>query len=100
MRALVMHGVYRHFKGNYYYVEDVASDSETGEQSQVSVTGVYALVGQQAEFKQVTVLAEEDSYILVAPVTGSAPSQAKKALRAGDKIIISSGELYDGKVIN
>ena len=76
------------------------TDSETGEQSQVSVTGVYALVGQQAEFKQVTVLAEEDSYILVAPVTGSAPSQAKKALRAGDKIIISSGELYDGKVIN
>lgn len=31
MRALVIHGVYRHFKGNYYYVEDVASDSETGE---------------------------------------------------------------------
>ena len=31
MRALVVHGVYRHFKGNYYYVEDVASDSETGE---------------------------------------------------------------------
>lgn len=30
MRGLVVHGVYRHFKGNYYYVEDVATDSETG----------------------------------------------------------------------
>ena len=30
MRALVIHGVYRHFKGKYYYVEDVATDSETG----------------------------------------------------------------------
>ena len=31
MRELVVHGVYRHFKGNLYYVEDVASHSETGE---------------------------------------------------------------------
>ncbi len=31
MRELKLHGVYRHFKGNYYYVEDVATDSETGE---------------------------------------------------------------------
>lgn len=30
MRELKVHGVYRHFKGNYYYVEDVARDSETG----------------------------------------------------------------------
>ena len=79
--------------------QQTVTDSETGEQTQVSVTGVYALVGQQAEFKPVTVLDEEDSYILVAPITSTVPSQAKKALRAGDKIIISSGELYDGKVI-
>lgn len=32
MRELVLHGVYRHFKGKYYYVEDVATDSETGAQ--------------------------------------------------------------------
>lgn len=30
MRELVLHGVYRHFKGNYYYVEAEATDSETG----------------------------------------------------------------------
>lgn len=31
MRELVIHGVYRHFKGKYYYVEDTATHSETGE---------------------------------------------------------------------
>ena len=30
MRELVVHGVYRHFKGKMYIVEDVAIDSETG----------------------------------------------------------------------
>ena len=30
-RELVVHGVYRHFKGNKYIVEDVAVDSETDE---------------------------------------------------------------------
>ena len=29
---LKIHGVYRHFKGNYYLVEDVAKDSETGQE--------------------------------------------------------------------
>ena len=29
---LKIHGVYRHFKGNLYLVEDVATHSETGEQ--------------------------------------------------------------------
>lgn len=30
-RELVVHGVYRHFKGNKYIVEDMAIDSETDE---------------------------------------------------------------------
>ena len=28
---LVIHGIYRHFKGNLYIVEDIARDSETEE---------------------------------------------------------------------
>ncbi len=32
MRELKIHGVYRHFKGKYYYVEGVATHSETREQ--------------------------------------------------------------------
>ncbi|MBO4813211.1 DUF1653 domain-containing protein [Candidatus Saccharibacteria bacterium] len=31
VRELVIHGVYRHFKGNYYLVEDIATHSETKE---------------------------------------------------------------------
>jgi len=31
MREVKIHGVYRHFKGNCYLVEDVAMYSETGE---------------------------------------------------------------------
>ena len=29
MREVVLHGVYRHFKGNEYYVEDIAIHTET-----------------------------------------------------------------------
>lgn len=80
--------------------QQTVTEPDTEEEKQVSVTGVYALVGQRAEFKEVTVLAEEDDYILVKAASTETPTQEKKALRAGDKIIISSGELYDGKVIN
>ena len=31
MNELIKHRIYRHFKGNYYLVEDTATDSETGE---------------------------------------------------------------------
>lgn len=32
MRELQLKRIYRHFKGNYYLVEDVAQHSETGEE--------------------------------------------------------------------
>lgn len=32
MNQLKIHGVYKHFKGNYYLVEDLAYDSETKEE--------------------------------------------------------------------
>lgn len=31
MREIKVHGIYRHFKGNYYLVEELARDSETEE---------------------------------------------------------------------
>ena len=31
MREIVIKGIYKHFKGNLYLVEDVAINSETGE---------------------------------------------------------------------
>lgn len=32
LQKLKIHGIYRHFKGDYYLVEDVAHHSETGEE--------------------------------------------------------------------
>ncbi len=31
MREIKIHGIYRHFKGDYYLVEELAKDSETKE---------------------------------------------------------------------
>lgn len=31
MREIKVHGIYRHFKGSYYLVEELAKDSETEE---------------------------------------------------------------------
>ena len=32
MNNLVIHGIYKHFKGDYYLVEDIALDSETNKE--------------------------------------------------------------------
>ncbi len=32
MNKLVIHGIYRYFKGDYYLVEDIAFDSETNKE--------------------------------------------------------------------
>ena len=32
MRELKIKGIYKHFKGNYYFVEDIAEHTETKEQ--------------------------------------------------------------------
>lgn len=73
------------------------TDGETGAETSSQVTGVYALVGAQAEFKPVTVLAEEEDYCLVRPEIPT--DGAKKILRSGDEIIVAAEELFDGKVV-
>lgn len=76
--------------------ERTVTDPETEEEKQELVTGVYVLVGQQAEFKPVTILAQLEDFALVKSADGS---DGQKALRAGDEVILSSVELFDGKVI-
>ena len=62
--------------------ERTVTDEDTGEKRQVQINGVYALVGAQAEFKPVTVLAQQDDFCLV------------QAASAG-----SAEDLFDGKVV-
>ncbi|MEA4955652.1 MAG: HlyD family efflux transporter periplasmic adaptor subunit [Pseudoflavonifractor sp.] len=65
------------------------------------VTGVYVQVGIKAEFKPVEILAQGEDYYLVQPKQeeNAAAAQQKKALRAGDLIIVASREIWDGKVV-
>ena len=63
------------------------------------VTGVYALVGAQAEFKPVEILDQRDDYCVVRAVSPDDPKAARKDLRAGDEIIVAGRDLFDGKVI-
>ena len=80
---------------------ETVTDKDTGETREVSVTCVYVQVGVQAERKPVVVLAQGEDYTLVRADVASDASerQARKALRAGDQVIIASGEIWDGKVL-
>lgn len=65
-------------------------DNEDG----TTTLGVYTLVGRQAEFKPVEIVREGEGFYLL---RGTA--QNRRVLRAGDLIILSNQELYNGKVI-
>ena len=62
---------------------------------------VFVLTGAQAEEKEVEILADDGDYYLVQAVLPEIPtdSQIRSAFRAGDQVLISSEELYNGKVI-
>ena len=77
------------------------TDPETGDTSTQQVIGVYVLTAAQAEFKSVEILADDGEYYLVQAVLPNVPTdnQLKTAFRAGDQVIVSSDELYDGKVM-
>lgn len=70
-----------------------------------SVTCVYCLWGDTARLKPVTVLWQEDEYILVAPdetaltAYPAGRSREGRRLRAGDQVITAAAEVYDGKVV-
>lgn len=82
------------------------TNSDTEEQTQAQAIGVYAVVGAQAEFKPVDIVREGSDYYLVSPAKNSAffqtisATEAKlRTLRAGDEIIVTATDLYDGKVV-
>lgn len=66
-------------------------------------TGVYCRIGLQAYFKPVEILYQGEDYCLVTPgrINASTDSQlALLTLRAGDEVIISANDLYNGKVLD
>ena len=76
-------------------VTETVTDKETGLETEVQRTGVYTVVGTQAEFQEVSVLYTDDNFYLVEPVDSS----AARRLRAGDDVIVNSTGIYDGKVV-
>lgn len=76
-------------------ITETVEDPDGGAASQVNHYGVYTVVGTQAEWQEVELLYTGDSFYLVAPVDAAASSR----LRAGDAVILSTSDLYDGKVV-
>lgn len=82
--------------------ETTSTDDETGEEIVTQQTVVYAVVGMRAERKPVVILAEEDDHFLVEPLpveNAQNTTALKKSLRAGDEVIVTAKDLYDGKVV-
>ena len=57
---------------------------------------VYCVLGVRAKFKPVQVVYQGDGYMLV---KDAAAEEDSTMLRQGDQVIVTSAELYDGKVI-
>jgi hypothetical protein len=76
-------------------ITETVTDKETGEETQVQYTGVFTVVGTQAELQKVNVLYTDDNFYLVEPVDAA----ATKRLRAGDDVVVNSTGIFDGKVI-
>lgn len=78
---------------------------EDGMQQVQRTTGVYCLWGNTAKFKPVDILWQEEEYLLAVPSQSglerytSASTRESRRLRAGDEVITTAVELYDGKVI-
>lgn len=68
---------------------------EDGSETEVQTTGVYCVVGVKAVFKPVEVLYSGEGFVLVQP----ASTLKKHILRAGDEVIVTARDLFDGKVV-
>lgn len=104
--------IFRHYAGirvpkSALHMETVSvTASETEVETETQVLGVYAVAGAQAQFKPVEIVREGSDYYLVSPAGESAyfqtlsSSEARmRTLRAGDEIIVTATDLYDGKVV-
>ena len=75
-------------------VTTTETDEETGEEKEIHTLGVYAITGGKAEFKAIRVLDEGHDFYVVESV-----AQDRKALRAGDEIVVRATDLYHGELL-
>lgn len=78
--------------------------NEDGVRTTEEGTGVYCVVGAEARFKPVKVLYSGDGFVLVRSTVGEGGAdvtdvQEKTRLRPGDEVILSAGDVYNGKVV-
>ena len=67
------------------------------------VSGVYCLIGRVAYFKPVSIVYQGSDYCLVKPGKIEAATESQQSLytlRPNDEVIVSAGELYNGKVVD
>ena len=77
-------------------VETQTVKDKDGNEKETQVTGLYCVVGMTVRFKPVTVVYNGDGYALVKAMSKSETTR----LRAGDEIVVSANNLYDGKIIS
>ena len=80
-------------------------ENEDGTETTESLVGVYCRIGIEAWFKPVTVLYQgEDYYLVAADPTAMGDGMSEKqtelyTLRAGDEVVVTAKDLYNGTVI-
>lgn len=80
-------------KESVHILTETTTD-EQGQTVQTSRTGVYAVINNRAEFKNVQVLAQGGQFYVVKPL-----DEGKLALRAGDQIIIRGKNIHPGSIV-
>lgn len=71
--------------------------AEDGTETETRTTGVYCVVGLEAAFKPVKTLYTGEHFVLV---EADPPADREtQRLRAGEEIIVTARDLYDGKVV-
>ena len=76
-------------------METETAADEDGSTRDVNHYKVYTVIRSQAWGQEVEVLYTDDNFYLVRPVDDTASDR----LRPGDEVIVSSADIYDGKVV-
>lgn len=112
LREQTVNLIFKHYVGiripkSALRMETVSvTNPETDAKTETQVLGVYSVTGAQAQFKPVKIVREGSDYYLVSPDAESAFFQPlssgearMRTLRAGDEVIVTAADLYDGKVV-